>query len=78
MRKNLSAKALDAGRHRFNPWVGKIPWGRKWQPTAVFLPENPMDGGAWRAAVHGVAKSHSRLSDCVHTHTHTHTDEVLL
>ena len=25
--------------------------------------ENPMDGGAWRAAVHGVAKSWTRLSD---------------
>ena len=25
--------------------------------------ENPMDGGAWRAAVHGVAKSRTRLSD---------------
>ena len=21
----------------FNPWVGKIPWRRKWQPTPVFL-----------------------------------------
>ena len=27
-------------RHRFSPWVGKIPWRRKWQPTPVFLPEN--------------------------------------
>ena len=25
--------------------------------------ENPMDGGAWWAAVHGVAKSWTRLSD---------------
>ena len=25
--------------------------------TALFLPGNPMDGGAWCAAVHGVAKS---------------------
>ena len=25
-------------RHRFNPWVGKIPWKKKWQPTPVFLP----------------------------------------
>jgi len=25
--------------------------------------ENPMDGGAWRATVHGVAKSRTRLSD---------------
>ena len=25
-------------RHRFDPWVGKISWRRKWQPTPVFLP----------------------------------------
>ena len=22
----------------FDPWVGKIPWRRKWQPTSIFLP----------------------------------------
>ena len=25
-------------RRWFNPWVGKNPWRRKWQPTPVFLP----------------------------------------
>ena len=25
-------------RHRFDLWVGKIPRGRKWQPTSGFLP----------------------------------------
>ena len=25
-------------RHQFDPWVGKISWKRKWQPTPVFLP----------------------------------------
>ena len=25
-------------RRGFDPWVGKIPWRRKWQPTLVFLP----------------------------------------
>ena len=25
-------------RWRFNPWDGKIPWKRAWQPTPVFLP----------------------------------------
>ena len=25
-------------RHRFSPWVGKIPWRREWQPTLVFWP----------------------------------------
>ena len=35
MVKNSPANAGDTG---FNPWVGKIPWRRKWQPTLVFLP----------------------------------------
>ena len=25
-------------RSGFDPWVGKIPWSRKWQPTPLFLP----------------------------------------
>ena len=25
-------------RHRFDPWVEKIPWRRKWHPAPVFLP----------------------------------------
>ena len=37
--KNLPASAGDVKRHRFDFWVGKIPWSRKWQPTLVFLPE---------------------------------------
>ena len=35
MVKNLPANARKPG---FNPWVGKIPWRRDWQPTPVFLP----------------------------------------
>ena len=30
---------LQCKIHRFYPWVRKIPWRRKWQPTSVFLPE---------------------------------------
>ena len=29
---------LRGGRPGFDPWVGRIPWRRKWQPTPVFLP----------------------------------------
>ena len=36
--KNLPANAGDIRRHRFSPWVGKIPWRRAWQLTLVFLP----------------------------------------
>ena len=25
-------------RRGFDPWVGKIPWRKAWQPTPVFLP----------------------------------------
>ena len=36
--KNLPAKAGDVKIHRFDSWVGKIPWRRVWQPNPVFLP----------------------------------------
>ena len=36
--KNPPATAGDM-RCGFDPWVGKIPWRRKWQYTPVFLPE---------------------------------------
>ena len=29
---------LRLRRHRFNSWVGKIPWRRKWKPTSGFVP----------------------------------------
>ena len=38
MVKNLSANAGRLKRHRFDPWVRKIPWRRTQQPTPVFLP----------------------------------------
>ena len=38
MVKKLTASQGDM-RRGFDPWVGKIPWRRAWQPTPVFLPE---------------------------------------
>ena len=39
--------------------------------------ENPMDGGAWWAAVHGVARSQTRLSDFTFTfHFHALEKEM--
>ena len=39
--------------------------------------ENPMDGGAWKAAVHGVAKSRARHSDFTFTfHFHALEKEM--
>ena len=36
--KEPTCQCRRYGRHRFDPWVGKILWRRAWQPTPVFLP----------------------------------------
>jgi len=36
--------AFQCRRHRFDPWVWKIPWRRKWQPTPGFLPGKSFGG----------------------------------
>ena len=59
--KESTCQGRRPKRREFSPWVGKIPWRRAWQPTPVFFLENPMDRGAWRATVHGVAKSRTGL-----------------
>ena len=46
-------------RRRFSPWAGKIPWRRHGNPLQYSFLENPMDRGAWRAAVHRVTESDS-------------------
>ena len=49
-------------RCSFSLWLGKILWGRKWQPLQYSCLENPMDRGAWWSTVHGVAKIQTQLS----------------
>ena len=48
-------------------WIGE----GNGTPLQYSCLENPMDGGAWKSAVHGVAKSQTRLSDFTFTfHSH--------
>ena len=42
---------------RFDPWVGKIPWRRKWLPTPVFLPEEFHGQWSLVATAHRVTQS---------------------
>jgi len=37
--RNLPTKWEIYKRSRYGPWVGKMPWRRKWEPPPVFLPE---------------------------------------
>ena len=70
--------ACQGGRHKrceFNSWVGKIPWGRKWQLTPVFLPGQ---SHGQRSLVDYCPRGHRRIRrdwafGHVHTHTHAHT-----
>ena len=48
-----------------------------WHPIQYSCLENPTDGGAWWAAVHGVSKSQTRLSDFTFTfHFHALEKEM--
>ena len=55
----------------FVVWEHKIGEGNG-TPLQYSCLENPMDGGAWWAAVHGVAKSQTRLSDFLSLFTFMH------
>ena len=63
--KNLPANAGDAN-HRFDPWVRKIPWSSKWQPTTVFLP-GKFHGQ--RSLVGYSPRGHKELDTTEHSHT---------
>ena len=49
------------------PGLGRSPAEGNGNPLQCSCLENPMDGGAWWATVHGVAKSWTRLSDFTFT-----------
>ena len=53
-------------RHKFDSWVGKIPWRRKWQPTPVFL---PWESQGQKSLVGYCLQSHKELDTTEHTHT---------
>ena len=64
--KNPPANAGDARDMGSIPESGRSPGEGNGNPLQYSCPENPMDRGAWRAVVHGVAESRTRLSDLAH------------
>ena len=57
------ASACNAGDTGSIPGSGRSPGEGNGSPLQYSCLENPMDGGAWWATVHGVAKSQAKLSD---------------
>ena len=54
-------------RHGFDPWVGKIPWRRKWQPSPVFLPGESNGQRSLAGYSPGVAKCQTWPSNLAHS-----------
>ena len=61
MVKNLPANTGDIRDVGSIPGSGRSPGGGHGSPLQYSCLENPMDGGTWRATVHGVAKNQIRL-----------------
>ena len=61
MVKNPPADAGDLGDSSSIPGWGRSPGGGNGNPLQCSCLENPRDGGAWWAAVYGVAQSRTRL-----------------
>ena len=66
--KESACHCRKHSRLRFDPWVGKIPWKRKWQPSPVFLPAWKTLQRSLRTAVQSVARSRTRLNDWATTY----------
>ena len=59
----VKESAHNAGDMGSIPGLGRSPGEGNGNPLQYSCLENPMDGGAWWAIVHRVAKSQTRLSD---------------
>ena len=55
--------AYSAGDPGSIPGSGRSPGEGNGNPLQYSCLENPMNGGAWQATVHGVTKSQAQLSD---------------
>ena len=63
----VKASACNVGDLGSIPGLGRPPGEGNDNPLQYSCLENPMDGGAWWATVHGVAKSRTRLNDFTFT-----------
>ena len=63
----VKVSACNVGDLGLIPGSERSPGERNGNPLQYSCPKNPMDGGAWWATVHGVAKSQTQLKSCQST-----------
>ena len=66
--KESTCQCRRCRRHWFDPWVRKIPWSRKWQPTPVFLAGEFQGQRSLVGYSPEGLKESTRLSSWAHTH----------
>ena len=65
---------LQCRRPRFDPWVRKIPWRRKWQPTPVLLAGKSHGWMSLAGTVHEAAESDT--TERLHFHFTVRAEEI--
>ena len=68
--KESSCQCRRCKRWRFDPWVGKVHWRRKWQTTPVFL-SGKFHEQRSLVCYNPWEHKESDMTECTHTHTHT-------
>ena len=74
-REKGKASACNAGDLGPTPGSGRSPGAGNGNPLQCSCLENPMDGGAWWAIVHGVEKSRTQLSNFTSLHAGSQREE---
>ena len=76
--KNLPADAGNTRDVGLIPGLGRSSGGGNGHPLQYSCLKNPMNGGAWKATVHGLTKSWTRLKQLnTPSSTHTHIDKII-
>ena len=74
--KESTCQCWRLRRFEFDPWVRKIPWRRKWQPTPVFLSEKSHGQTSLWATVQSSQRAGdpTEHSQCIYHHTLENTN----
>ena len=75
MVKKKKKSTIQCRRYGFDPWVRKMPWRRKWQPTPVSLP-GESHGERSMAGYSPCTCKELDTTERIYTHTHARAQQI--
>ena len=72
-KKNPACQCRRHKRHGFDPWVGKIPWRRAWQPISILLPGEAHG----QRSLAGYSQQGRKESDTTEVTYHAHMEMLI-